>query len=155
MRRATVPALAGLIALLIAIAAGAQGVFGGLRSGLLPNVKYDGRFTVARIRYPAYRSWTADYPTMEQHLSVMLKDITLLDTHVDGSNVHDLDDDELLKIPLAYLTEPGYWHPTPSEIVGLRDYLKKGGFLIVDDFHFPNEWAVFEDAIRRVLPDGQ
>lgn len=154
--RRAVPAVAGVFALAFAVTAAAQGgFFGGFRFGQLPNVKYDGRFTVVRIRYPSYRQWTADYPTMEQHLSVMLKDITLLDTHVDGSNVHDLDDPELLKIPLAYLTEPGYWHPSPSEIAGLRDYLKKGGFLIVDDFHFPNEWAVFEDAIRRVLPEGR
>jgi hypothetical protein len=77
MRRAAVPALAALLVLGLAAAAAGQ-FFGGFR-GQLPNVTYDGRFTVARIRYPAYRSWSADYPTMEQHLSVMLKDITLLD----------------------------------------------------------------------------
>ena len=92
---------------------------------------------------------------MEEHLSQMLEDITAIDTHVEGSNVHTLDDPELLKIPLAYLTEPGYWYPSEPEVLGLREYLKKGGFLIVDDFHFQNEWAVFENAIRRVLPDGR
>ena len=66
--------------------------------------------------------------------------------------VYDFDDPELLKHPLAYLSEPGYWYPSNSEVVGLRQYLQKGGFLIADDFHFPNEWAVFED-VR--LPDGK
>jgi uncharacterized protein DUF4159 len=131
------------------------GFFGGFRPRQLPNVDYDGRYTVARIRYGSNRQWSADYPTMERHLSTMLKNITLLDPHLEGSNVHDLDDAELLKIPLAYLTEPGYWHPSDSEVKGLREYLKKGGFLIVDDFHFPEEWAVFEAAIRRVLPEGR
>ena len=37
----------------------------------------------------------------------------------------------------------------------LRQYLQKGGFLIVDDFHFPNEWNVFEAAMRRVVPDAR
>ena len=157
-RRRAVLWLAGLLVVALALVAMAQrgGFFwGGGRFGLLPNVEYDGRFTVARVRYARNNSWSADYPTMEQHLSQMLDNITAIDTHVDGSNVHFLDDPELLRIPLSYLTEPGYWYPSASEVVGLRDYLRKGGFLIVDDFHFPNEWAVFEDGIRRVLPDGQ
>jgi hypothetical protein len=56
---------------------------------------------------------------------------------------------------LAYLSEPGYWRPSQTEADALRAYLQKGGFLIVDDFHFPNEWAVFEAAMRRVLPGGR
>jgi Domain of unknown function (DUF4159) len=70
----------------------------------------------------------------------------------DGNNIFRMDDPELLKFPVAYLSEPGYWLPSESEVLGLREYLAKGGFLIVDDFHFDNEWNVFERAIRRVLP---
>jgi hypothetical protein len=65
-----------------------------------------------------------------------------------------MDDPELFKHPVAYLSEPGYWFPSESEATGLRNYLLKGGFLIVDDFHFENEWTVFERAMRRVLPDA-
>jgi hypothetical protein len=74
---------------------------------------------------------------------------------VGRSNVHTFDDPALFKYPLAYLSEPGYWFPNETEVEGLRQYLRKGGFLIVDDFHFDNEWDVFEAAMRRVLPDGQ
>lgn len=152
--RRTTRWVVGLFLISVPLAAAAQrgGFF---RRGQLPNVQYDGRFTLARIRYEAYGGWRADYPTMEHHLSGMLKNITAIDAHVDGSNVHDFDDPELLKIPISYLSEPGYWFPSASEVAGLRDYLKKGGFLIVDDFHFQNEWAVFEAAIRRVQPDGR
>jgi hypothetical protein len=125
------------------------------RRGQYPNVPYDGRFTVARIRYAAYGGWRADYPTMERNLTTILKELTLLDPHVDGSNVHTFDDPELFRYPIAYLSEPGYWHPNDSEVAGLQQYLAKGGFLIVDDFHFPNEWVVFERAMRRVLPSAR
>jgi hypothetical protein len=128
--------------------------FGGRRA-VLPNVPYDGRFTMARIRYQPNRNWDADYPTMERNLTVMLDKITALSPHLDGSNVHDFDDPELLKYPLAYLTEPGYWHPSPAEVEGLRTYIAKGGFLIVDDFHFANEWWVFEQGIRAALPSAR
>jgi hypothetical protein len=121
----------------------------------LPNVRYDGRLVLARIRYRGYSAWDYDYPTMERNLSTMLKELTAIDVHLGESNVHSLDDPELLKFPVAYLTEPGYWHPTESEALGLRQYIQKGGFLIVDDFHFAPEWAVFERAMMRVLPDAQ
>jgi hypothetical protein len=133
--------------------------FGFGRGGVYPNVAYDGRFTFARIRYAATMrrggGWSADYPLMERNLTSMLTEITAMRPHMDGSNVHDLDDPELLKYPVAYLSEPGYWYPSDTEVKGLQDFLAKGGFLIVDDFHFPDEWRVFESAMRRVLPAAQ
>jgi hypothetical protein len=54
---------------------------------------------------------------------------------------------------VAYLSEPGYWIPSDSEAAGLRTYLAKGGFLIVDDF-MRGEWLNFERSMRRVLPDA-
>src|SRR4029079_12243540 len=65
------------------------------------------------------------------------------------------DDPQLRNCPIAYLSEPGYWYPTDSEALGMRTYLAKGGFLIVDDFHFENEWRVFEAAMRKVLPEAR
>src|SRR5918994_531913 len=97
----------GLLVLALPLAAMAQ------RGGFFGD---DGRFTVARVRYLRSNSWSADYPMMEEHLSQMLENITSIDTHVEGSNVHTLDDPDLMKIPLVYLTEPGYWYPSESEV---------------------------------------
>lgn len=120
---------------------------------LEPNVPYDGRFTFARIRYTVYgrSGWEFDYPTMERNLMAVTRELTTLDAHVAGSNVHALDDPELMKYPVAYLSEPGYWIPSEREVEGLRAYLAKGGFLIVDDF-MRGEWENFERQMRRVLP---
>ncbi len=116
-----------------------------------PNVPYDGKFTFARLSYAGLGGWQYDYPAMERHLMTMLQEITELHPHRTGSNIHAMDDPELLKYPVAYLSEPGYWHASESEVVGLRTYLAKGGFLIVDDF-MNNEWYNFEREILRVLP---
>jgi hypothetical protein len=118
-----------------------------------PNVAYDGRFTFARIRYTVHgrSGWEFDYPDMERNLMLMMREVTSLRPHVRQSNIHTFDDPELLKYPIAYLSEPGYWIPSDSEVVGLRRYLAKGGFLIVDDFML-NEWYNFETHIKRVLP---
>jgi hypothetical protein len=158
IRRAALPWLAGLLVVAAPLAVLEQrgGSFGfESRFGQYPNVPYDGRLTFARIRYAAYGGWRADYPTMEENLTTMLREITAIRPHVGRSNVHTFDDPALFKYPLAYLSEPGYWFPNETEVEGLRQYLRKGGFLIVDDFHFDNEWDVFEAAMRRVLPDGQ
>lgn len=124
---------------------------------LEPNLPYDGIFTFARIRYRVYgrrSGWEYDYPTMERHLMTMLREITELKPHDRGSNIHWLDDPELLKYPVAYLSEPGYWRMSESEMAGLRTYLAKGGFLIVDDF-MRSEWYNFEEQILTALPGAE
>ena len=154
----------GLRALLLGLAlsgalgeAGSAQGFRGQRGMVFdPNVPYDGRFTFARIRYTVYRrsGWEFDYPTMERNLMAVLGEMSTVRLHANGSNIHTFDDPELLKYPVAYLSEPGYWIPSESEVVGLRTYLAKGGFLIVDDFML-NEWNNFETQIRRVLPGAR
>ena len=119
------------------------------------SVTYDGRFTMVRLWYADYPGWSYDYPTMEQNFTLILNDLTAVKPRTFGSNILRMDDPELMKYPVAYLSEPGYWFPTDSEADGLRTYLAKGGFLIVDDFHFENEWQVFEAAMRKVLPQGR
>jgi hypothetical protein len=132
-----------------------RGYLDRLRNYSLSNIPYDGRFTVARIRYSGYVGWSFDYPEMEQNLTMVLQGITSMHPHTDGSNILTLDDPELMKYPVAYISEPGYWYPSDSEVQGLRTYLNKGAFLIVDDFHFPEEWAVFDIAMHRVLPGAR
>jgi Domain of unknown function (DUF4159) len=35
----------------------------------------------------------------------------------------------------------------------MRDYLLRGGFLMVDDFHGTYEWDIFLEGMRKILPD--
>ena len=42
---------------------------------------------------------------------------------------------------------------TDSEAKRLREYLLKGGFLMVDDFHGTEDWENFLSGMRQVLPD--
>src|SRR5204862_315004 len=65
-------------------------------------------------------------------------------------------DPQLLKYPIAYMTEAGFWTMTDREAAGMRAYLLKGGFIIFDDFRddFRSAgWANFETNMRRSLPD--
>jgi len=128
------------------------------------NVPYDGRFTFVRIRYADANTglggfgreppWSHDYPRAERHFTKLIDELTTVRPNVVGSNILALDDPELFKYPIAYMSEPGFWVPSEKEQEGLRQYLLKGGFLILDDFA-GNQWFNFENQIRKVLPEAR
>ena len=138
---------------------------GDFEGRVMPNVPYDGRFTFARIRYDRWYTdqhitnegpgWMHDYPWAEQNLMAIMKEVTILRPYMDGGNIFRLDDPNLMKYPVAYLSEPGWWELSESEITGLRNYLSKGGFLIIDDFqnNALYNWARMETDFRRALPE--
>jgi hypothetical protein len=135
------------------------------------NRAYDGRFTFVRVRYapaPGGRwagglpSWVHGYPLAERNLMSIMRELSLLDAPVDEINVVTLDEPELFRYPIAYIIEVGWWTLTPEEAAGLRAFLQKGGFLIVDDFKpkgwrgLPGGgWEPFAAAMQRVLPGAQ
>ena len=143
----------------------------GTRSGAAQehNVPYDGRFAFVRLRYDegnrmgggffGYRRgrepfWAHDTPRAENNLLRIVEELTAVPTAPDSRLVLDVDDPELFRYPVAYIVEVGYWHPTDEEAAALRTWLRKGGFLIVDDFrgeHFLN----FERQLARVLPGAR
>ena len=76
------------------------------------------------------------------------------DTHgdTDGSNVLDLNDPEIFRHPLVYMSEPGFWDMTDDDAGNLRRYLLKGGFIIFDDFE-TTQWDNMAAQMRRVVPE--
>ena len=132
------------------------------------NVDYDGRFTFVRLRYEPAPGWSPgggfwrdrdlkwdhDYPRAERHLTRILSELTTIAAYVDGSNILSVDDPRLFRYPIAYLVEPGFWTLAAEEAAALREYLLKGGFLIIDDF-VDRQWYNFEERIRDVLPEAR
>lgn len=131
------------------------------------NTPYDGRFTFARIKYRGYEKyngregpgWSHDYPRAESHFMRIIREITTIRPFVEaegtpGGNIVALDDPELFKYPVGYFSEPGGWYPNEQEMAGMRNYLRKGGFIIFDDF-VGNHWYNLEEQMRRVFPQGR
>lgn len=125
---------------------------------------YNGQFTFTRIRFGQPQGfggfgrgsdpfWAHDYPRGERNFMSILDHVTNLNARVLDTNVLDLDDPELMKFPVAYLVEPGYWNPTDGEVAAFRAYILKGGFVFMDDFGGPREWANVEQQYARVLPE--
>lgn len=126
-----------------------------------PNPQYDGRFTYARIRYNQGMgggrfgaTWLHDYPDADRHFPKIVEELTSVLVRPEVSVIVTSDDPELMKFPFAYLCEAGFWLPSEAEVIGLRNYLLKGGFLMFDDFD-GNSWYNFEEQLRRVLPEAR
>jgi hypothetical protein len=137
-----------------------------------PNAKYDGRFTFARLKYnvaPAgyyycgLPSWAHGYASCrggqraERSLMQIMSEVSYLGAHVEDSVVLAIDDPELFKYPVAYMTEASYWETNDAEAAAFRAYLQKGGFVIFDDFRDDfgrgsGGWQNFAANMGKVLP---
>lgn len=121
-------------------------------------VPYNGGFTFTRIRYGGngFRrggsAWAHDYPQADLHLPKIIEYLSTIPINVDASNVYDLDDPEIFRHPIIYLSEPGFWGMTDAEGAALQKYLLKGGFLILDDFE-AEQWYNMEAQLSRAMPD--
>lgn len=118
-------------------------------------------FTFARIQYSSMGygrrgrgKWRTDYPDADLNLSFRLKQLTSLEVDPDGV-VLQLTDPKLFDYPFIYLIEPGDMLLSEAEVLALRHYLQKGGFLMVDDFWGEYEWDNFYREIKRVFPDRE
>ncbi len=47
----------------------------------------------------------------------------------------------------------GDWKLTDAQAKKLREYLLRGGFLMLDDFWGTEEWNRFYESMGRVFPD--
>jgi len=111
--------------------------------------------------------WTMDYPRSDRHLLQGVRRLTRIDTR-SVEQIVDLDGtNDVYNWPLMYAVEVGHWLLPRNQANQLREYLLRGGFLMVDDFHGSepwrdyvtreplNEWQTFVDSMKRVFPDRE
>ena len=146
-------------------------------SVLLPKSSADqppqnSEFVYARIRYhmtaDAWRvnevPWHHDYPYSDETFPTVLGEVTNIKTSATSFQIVDIDSPELFKYPFVYLCEPGFVELNPKDVVNLRAYLDRGGFLLVDDFrtavssHYKgggpeDDIANFRRQMKKVYPD--
>jgi hypothetical protein len=121
-------------------------------------------FHMARLEYASFGCagsrgscnpwWRIDYPLADAHFLPAVGRMTRIQVSADSCRV-TLAEDQLFDYPWLFLQQPGSgdWHPRGEELDRLREYLLRGGFLVVDDFHNDYEWASFASAMRDVLPE--
>ncbi len=99
-----------------------------------------------------YPHWQADCSESEPHFIAAMKRLTDVDTNIDSQSISLLDE-RIYDFPMLYVVEAGFASFTDPEAENLREYLLRGGFLLVDDFHGRYQWEQFAEWMGRVFPD--
>jgi hypothetical protein len=85
----------------------------------------------------------------------IMKEVSLIDTDRLSYKIVDLASPEIFNYPFAYLAS-GEVVPSDEEIVNLREYVERGGFLMLDDFGGQGQgaWEMqgFLNILRRAFP---
>jgi len=131
---------------------------------------FAGTFNFCRVMFQSDRrekqGWSTDYPGADINFSVRLAELTKVQVKMRGEDdgeggdtpdavVVRLTDDALFKCPFTFMEDAGTARFSAIEIERLREYLLKGGFLLVSDYHGSYGREQFDEEIRRALPAAQ
>lgn len=158
----------GLIA--IAASAAAQiwaGGYGRTPPRFPTETTFSGGFNFCRAMFQSNRrekqGWATDYPGADINFSIRLGELTKVhvamrdDTEVPEPDavVVRLTDDALFKCPFLFMEDAGTARFSDVEVDRLQQYLLKGGFLLVSDYHGGWGREQFDEQMSRVLPPGR
>jgi hypothetical protein len=99
-----------------------------------------------------HMGWSHNYPDSELNLNEFIGRNTGIDVEDSSYRLLELSSPEIFEYPFAYVSEPGEMELTDEEVVNLREYIDRGGFILIDDFdtwHMDN----LREEMSRVFPD--
>lgn len=123
-----------------------------------PGTGRKGEFSLGRLRYSSpldgrrfggYARWGIDANKGDRLFISILNRLTRIDVEP-VETIIDVDSDQMFDVPFLFAVSVGDWSLSPQQAKRLGDYLKRGGFLMVDDFHNEREWANFMEGIRQM-----
>ena len=107
--------------------------------------------------YGRYATWSRDYPKADRQFLIAMKRLTRINARP-VEQVVDLDapvgDPQAIEnFPWVYAVQVQTWTFSDAEAKRLREYLLKGGFIMVDDFHGATDWEHFMTGMLMIFPD--
>jgi hypothetical protein len=123
-------------------------------------------FVYARVRYNPQSGWRRatqeipwhhDYPDGDTMLPTALQRLTYVHTTPESFQIVDIDSKELFDYPFVYMSEPGFLDLQPLDLKNLREYLDRGGFLLMDDFRGNefdmSQWNNMQQQMMMLYPN--
>jgi hypothetical protein len=147
-----------LVAVLALLVAGlASGQFGRRRYMPEDNVAPPTEFVSMRWHFGTngaigHIGWSHNYPVSEENLNEFIGRTTSIDVEDLSYRLLELSSPEIFEFPFAYISEPGEMEMTEAEVANLREYIDRGGFILIDDF---DRWHMdnLREEMLRVFPD--
>lgn len=107
--------------------------------------------------------WDTDYPDAGKNFLRGVQRYTNINAHSEHHRWIDLTDPELFENTFLYMTlkripigttnsGPDF---SPEEVEALREFMFRGGFVLLDDFWGDAHWQDFEYEINKIFPDRE
>ena len=149
----------GLLTIACLLVAGtALAQFGQFRGffGYPNNDPPDTEFIFARWEYQDGRDgWAHDYPAAEEHLNQVMHEATGVNVDQMSYRIVQISSDEIFDYPFGYISEPGQMWLTDLEVRNFREYVDRGGIVMIDDFDGQRHFQVMYENIKRVFPNRE
>jgi hypothetical protein len=104
--------------------------------------------------------WETDFSDADRNLLRGLQRYTTMDASSKGYKAMSLTDPMLFEYPFLYINMkrvplysgngPNF---SPQEAAVLREYMMRGGFVMLDDFWGPEHWQDFRVELAKIFPD--
>tara|TARA_R110002167_G_scaffold344363_2_gene553791 strand:- start:47827 stop:48603 length:777 start_codon:yes stop_codon:yes gene_type:complete len=159
-----------LLACLLALSIGSSAA---VAQNTIMDIEYDpaGEFNFVRVQFDTYGArggfggffgdggppWSIDFPGADQNFLRGVARLTNVRVMQDPI-VLRFDDSRIFDYPFLYMLEVGQQGGislSPLEITNLREYLLRGGFLLIDDFWGTRQWDAFEASFSQVFPERE
>ena len=145
-----------------------------MAQGADTDIDYDpaGEFNFVRVQFDTYGSrgggfrgfwgdggapWSIDFPDADKNFLRGVSRLTNVKV-MQEPIVLRFDDERIFNYPFLYMLEVGQQggiNMSPMEIENLREYLLRGGFLLIDDFWGTRQWDAFASSFSQVFPDRE
>src|SRR5215510_13041894 len=131
-------------------------------TALPANTGLKGEFRFVRIMYGSPHSmynqwfgaaWKVDYPEADENFTEGIHAWVSSNLRLAQPIQLPPDDERLFDYPFAYAVEPGQMELTDADAAALREYLLRGGFLMLDDFHGEIEWEHVHEQVKKIFPE--
>ena len=113
---------------------------------------------VARWEYTARgkfngTGWSHNFPSSDQHFAQVISEATNINVKNVSYRIVELGSSEVFDYPFAVVSEPGEMALTDHEVQNLRQYIDRGGFVLMDDFDGPRDLGTLQRDLHRAFPD--
>ena len=115
---------------------------------------------VARWEYTAHgkfggTGWSHNYPTAEQHFTQLLSEATNIDVKNVSYRIVELGSPDVFDYPFALVSKPGEMDLNDHEVENLKQFVERGGFVLMDDFDGSRDLSTLQRNLRMAFPDRE
>ncbi len=101
-------------------------------------------------------SWATDWPKADKQFIFAIDRMSNVRVVMDRDIAIGIMDPNLFSYPFVYALEVGRGMTlSPEEAERLREYMMRGGFLVIDDFWGTSQWQNFYRELKKIFPDKE